>query len=217
MEQAEAESPGARAVMSLAAFYAPGNIPEELFKQSPDIYPPALQPVVASESRLTEAVSALDHLSLADFDPAERTFSVHRLVQAAVRDALGSTEAETEWIAAAVMACAAAYPGQDFQHWQAYERLLPHARTAGNIAPEGVGLPLASLLNQAGFYLYNRAAYAEALPLYERALAIWEKALGPGHPSTKRVSANLAAPSGAAKQGLTAINRTGGGGVRAHF
>ena len=49
MEQAEAEAPGARAVLSLAALYAPDNIPEELFKQSPEIYPPALQPVAASE------------------------------------------------------------------------------------------------------------------------------------------------------------------------
>ena len=93
--------------MSLAAFYAPDNIPEELFKQSPEIYPPALQPVVASESRLAEAISALDHLSLADFDPAERTFSVHRLVQAAARDALRKhRKPKTEWIAAAVKACA---------------------------------------------------------------------------------------------------------------
>ena len=36
MEQAEAEAPGARAVLTLAAFYAPENIPEELFKQAPE-------------------------------------------------------------------------------------------------------------------------------------------------------------------------------------
>ncbi len=88
MEQAEAEARGARAVLTLAAFYAPDNIPEELFKQAPEIYPPALQPVAASEARLAEAIGALDHLSLVDFDPKERTFSVHRLVQAATRDAL---------------------------------------------------------------------------------------------------------------------------------
>ncbi len=215
MEQAEAEAPGARSVLTLAAFFAPDNIPEELFKQAPEIYPPELQPLAASKARLAEAISALDHLSLADFDPAKRTFSVHRLVQAAARDALrnqapvrrafslrrllpgarkspsnGNTEAD--WIAAAVKACAAAYPGGDFQHWAAYERLLAHVRAAADIASDDIGPPLADVLNGAGFYLHDQAAYAEAGPLYERALAIWEKALGPDHPDVARALDNLA-------------------------
>jgi NB-ARC domain len=131
MQQAEAEAPGARAVLTLASFFAPDYIPEELFKQKPELYPRALQPVAASEARLAEAISALNHLSLAAFDPKERTVSVHRLVQAAARDALRSAApdrpglADAEWIAAAVKACEAAPPSADFQHWPAYERLLP--------------------------------------------------------------------------------------------
>ena len=192
IEQAEAEAPGARAVMLLAAHYAPDNIPEELFQQSPEIYPPALQPVAASKSRLAEAISALDHLSLIDFDPAERTFSVHRLVQAAASDALERKDAEAKWIAGAVKACAAAYPGSDFQHWQACDRLLPHARTVANIASDDIGPVLARVLDQAGLYLHDRAAHAEALPLFERALAIRERALGPGHPDVAQSLNNLA-------------------------
>ena len=192
MEQAEAEAPGARAVLTLAVFYAPDNIPEELFKQAPEIYPPALQPVAASEARLAEAISALDYLSLVDFDPEKRTFSVHRLVQAAARDALGNGDEEAQWIAAAIKACNAADPGADFQHWAAYERLLAHVRAAAAIASDDIGPPLADALNGAGFYLHHQAAYAEAEPLYERALAIWEKALGPDHPDVALSLNNLA-------------------------
>ena len=192
MEQAEVEAPGARAVLSLAAFYAPDNIPEELFKQSPEIYPPTLQPMVASQPRLAEAISALDHLSLADFDPLERTFSVHRLVQAAARDTFGNLEAKAEWIASAVKACSESLPSAEFKHWSLYERLLPHARAVAGLASDDLGPPLANVLNQVGFYLYGRAAYAEALPLYERALAIREKALGPGHPAVAASLNNLA-------------------------
>ena len=36
--------------------------------------------------------------------------------------------------------------------------------------------------------------YAEAEPLYQRALAIWEKALGPDHPEVATSLNNLAAP-----------------------
>ena len=194
MEQAEAEARGARAVLTLAAFYAPDNIPEELFKQAPEIYPPALQPVAASEARLAEAIGALDHLSLVDFDPKERTFSVHRLVQAATRDALAGQVAsgDAAWITAAVKACAATCPDAGFEHWKAYERLLPHARAAAGLAGDETGAPLANVLNTAGFYLNAQAAYAEAEPLYERALAIWEKALGPGHPNVATALNNLA-------------------------
>ena len=42
----------------------------------------------------------------------------------------------------------------------------------------------AHLLNQGGYYLDDRARYAEAEPLYQRALAMREKALGPDHPHT---------------------------------
>ncbi len=63
IEQAEAKAPGAKAAITFAAFLAPGNIPEELFTQKPEIYPPSLQPLAASLPRLREAISALDRLS----------------------------------------------------------------------------------------------------------------------------------------------------------
>jgi tetratricopeptide (TPR) repeat protein len=53
-------------------------------------------------------------------------------------------------------------------------------------------LEAARLLNQAGFYLFERARYPEAEPLYGRALAIYEKALGPEHPDVARVLENYA-------------------------
>ena len=45
-------------------------------------------------------------------------------------------------------------------------------------------------LNAAGYEAYEQARYAEAEPLYQRALAIREKALGPEHPSTATVLRN---------------------------
>jgi Tfp pilus assembly protein PilF len=38
------------------------------------------------------------------------------------------------------------------------------------------------VLNAVGSYLHDRARYAEAEPLYERALRIWEQGLSPDHP-----------------------------------
>ncbi len=48
----------------------------------------------------------------------------------------------------------------------------------------------ARLLNQAGYYLDEHAQYTEAEPLYQRALAICEKTLGPDHPNTTTIREN---------------------------
>src|SRR4029077_7752782 len=51
--------------------------------------------------------------------------------------------------------------------------------------PNGEG---ASLIDLVGMYYYDRAAYAEARPLFERALEIREKTHGAEHPERRRVS-----------------------------
>ena len=48
------------------------------------------------------------------------------------------------------------------------------------------------MLNQAGIYLYERGRYTDTGPLFERALAIQEKALGPEHPDLAESIDNLA-------------------------
>ncbi len=48
-----------------------------------------------------------------------------------------------------------------------------------------------SLNNLAGLY-HAQGKYAEAEPLYKRALAIWEKALGPEHPDVATSLENYA-------------------------
>jgi hypothetical protein len=191
LQQAEAEAPGARAVLTIAAFFAPDDIPEELFQQQPDLYPPEFQHIVASEARLAEAISALDHISLVDFDAKNRTFSVHSLVQAAIRDELQS-EAIEKWIATAVNACAAAQPGVGIENWDAARRLLPHAQAVTSIASDEIGPPLAYLLDLSGVYLYEHGAYTEAEPLLVRSLSVRQEALNADHPSIALALSNLA-------------------------
>ena len=45
LHQAEQEATGATSLMSLAAFFAPDDIPEELFRQDPALYPRTLRPL----------------------------------------------------------------------------------------------------------------------------------------------------------------------------
>ena len=51
---------------------------------------------------------------------------------------------------------------------------------------------MAQSLNNLALLYYTQGQYAQAEPLYKRSLAIWEKALGPDHPSVATSLENLA-------------------------
>ena len=191
IRQAEARAPGAAAVLSLASFLASDYIPEELYGQSVAQYPLALQPVVGNPVAIEKAIGALARLSLIKFRSEDRSFSLHPLVQAAARDALGAEQ--EAWAGSAVMVVSAAFPNVEFANWHACERLAPHARAAARHAGDAVGKPLALLLNQLAYYFSERAAYVEAESLYRRALAISEKAFAPDDPNVGTLLNNLAA------------------------
>ena len=131
---ADTEAPGAAAMLSLAAFFAPNDIPEELFQQKPGHYPVELTPLVNEPRRLAEALGALDDLSLVDFLPQSRTFSVHRLVQAAARDQLAV--AREAWALHAANALFAAFPEPTQETLQHCARLVAHVRAIVEHVPQ---------------------------------------------------------------------------------
>lgn len=202
LAQAETRGRGAAAILCLAGFYAPDDIPFELFEQEADAYPDDLAPVfengVKAASLRTalsdsinreQALSALGSLSLIILKNETRTLSVHRLVQAACRDLCGADR--EKWIEAAVAAANAAFFSVEFKQWPLCARLTPHVEVVGALARDTTK-SLARLLNQAGYFLAQRAEYARAEPLYRRALAICEIAHDSGHPTVAIPLGNLA-------------------------
>ena len=136
----------------------------------------------------------LTRYSLISRDASARTYSIHRLVQAVIRDRMGK-EAQSLWAERTVRAVNSAFPNVEFSNWHLCGRLIPHAMAcAGSIRYWGFEfVEAARLLNNAGYCQYERPLYAEAEPLYKRALEIFEKSLGEKHPTTVTVSENLAA------------------------
>ena len=144
----------------------------------------------------------MDRETIADErDPAitTETIRLHRLVrEVAAGRCVGEAreEARRAWIE--VMA--AVYPRDVFSNPATW----PRARRLDALALGLVGrrcaaaerrgsARLAILLNSLGQYRQSAlAAYPEARPLFERALAIREKALGPEHPDTATSLNNLA-------------------------
>jgi tetratricopeptide (TPR) repeat protein len=180
-----------------AALLAPEPIPLFLFSEAREMFGEPLASNLAGDG-LDEAVAALRGFALLDReaipderDPAITTDSIrlHRLVRevAAVRrDDLGA-DARRVLIAA----LAEVYPG-DVSDTPA---TWPQARRLDALAMAlvAVDAPLPDSAETAAGYLLNGlalyrqgalAAYAQARPLAERALAIDEKARGPDHPGT---------------------------------
>jgi tetratricopeptide (TPR) repeat protein len=189
--KAEEEAPGACALLCLCSFFAPDAIPEELCHQDFELgtgLSPALgsDPVMdlrttlSDPARVDEALGALDRLSLVTFAPQTRTFTMHRLVQAAARTLLASGEL---WAVAAVVIANAAFPAVEYRTWPICERLLPHALATLAAIPVTYAFSHeVYLANCCARYLVERAEYAAAESLARRALAAGERSFGPNTP-----------------------------------
>ena len=180
----EEASPVAADLLRLVAFLAPDNAPRSLLSEEAEHLPEPLRSVAGDALALDEAVAALRRYSLVE--ATAESLSVHRMVQAVVRDGLSQDEKKS-WAGAAVELVNRAFPYRqnDVATWAGSARLLPYALAAAGHA-EDVGVaPEASgrLLNQAGSYLEVRAQLAEARTAYERALAMDEATYGPDHPT----------------------------------
>jgi tetratricopeptide (TPR) repeat protein len=190
VEQADA---AAADLLRLCAFLAPDAIPEEIISEGADDLGPNLQLVASEPVKLDSAIKELRKYSLVRRDPDAQTFTIHRLVQAVLKDELDK-ETQRQWADRAVQAVNSAFPSVEYETWPECARLLPHALVCAELI-EQWNLSFAEaarLLNQAGIYLSNRGRYLEALPLYQRALTVREQELGPTHPSTAISLNNLA-------------------------
>jgi tetratricopeptide (TPR) repeat protein len=186
--------PLARALLRLAAWFAPNGIPRGIFLANPTIFLEALgESIDASDLAIEEALSELARFSLIRL--TSETVSVHRLLQVVEQDAL-TKEEYPRWLEWAVRLFNAFAPKEpdDVRTWGIWlplrshaETLLEHTQSRGVDAP-----PTALMINQFGMFLYARADYAQAESLIRRALVIIEKDLGPDHPNVAKVLGNLA-------------------------
>jgi tetratricopeptide (TPR) repeat protein len=189
----EKECPAGAKLLNLCAFLAPDDIPRDVISSASNYLPPSLANSVADPIQFDAAVAALRHYSL--IEASGKTLSVHRLVQAVVRDRMNESEQKT-WAAAAVNLVAKVFPREsdDVRTWPECARLIAHALEATQHC-EMLGVanePTAALMNQAGGYLRGRAQFVEARELLGRALAMFERTYGSDHPWVATALNNLA-------------------------
>ena len=192
------KTPGALELLNLCSFLDPESIPLDLIQQVATLPVETLQATslratVADELALDDAIGALRRYSL--MQKADGALTLNRLVQAVARSRMDET-LHQNWLETAVALLYQTYNfnQHDMSTWPACGQLLPHLIFAGDLAEKN-GLEnnqTAFLNNEAGFYLRTFGSYAAARPYLERALTIWEKALGPDDPTTASSLNNLA-------------------------
>jgi tetratricopeptide (TPR) repeat protein len=192
IERLRQESPASVDLLNLCAFLAPNDMPRSALSQAAGHLPEPLAGVVADPLSFDDAIVALRRYSL--LEARGDSLSVHRLVQAVVRDRLDEGE-QRRFAASAVGLVNSSFPfdSDDVGTWPVCASLLPHALAAlghaeaMRAAPEEVG----RLLNQIGLYLRGRADFAEAKAILTRALASGEASHGPDHPTVATRVNNL--------------------------
>ncbi len=206
IEEAARLHPAAEPLIEHMALLAPEPIPLFLLREGGAALGEPLASLLA-EDGLDEAVAALRAFALVDREviaderePEVKTDTIrlHRLVREVAVARLPPEARDGVW-RALVAALAAVYPSGVFNNprsWPRARRLdaLAVALVGGEAGvPEGAEKPASLLLNQLASYRQAAlAAYAQARPLHERALAIRETVLGPEHPHTAASLGNLA-------------------------
>lgn len=187
-QQVQQQNPAAAELLTCCAFLAPDAIPEALLITSAPYLGPVLQELLADLWRYHAAMKNLLAYSLLQRHAETQTLSVHRLVQAVLRE-VQPAEIHREWTRRLLHALDHAFPSHREAHltleqleWG--EKLLPHALLCIN-GPEISCRAKTSLLSKiADYLLYYRGQYAEAEPLLQRALAICEQEFGSSHAET---------------------------------
>ncbi|MGE0023020.1 MAG: tetratricopeptide repeat protein [Hyphomicrobium sp.] len=196
--------PEASIVMGVAALLAPVPLPFSLFSHH-----------LLRSANLDAAFRSLGDVSLIQIAHDTGSFSVHRVVQAIMRDRLaeaGETEHAVR-LANELLTTAMPHQSEDFAHWDTCKALAPHA-----LAVLAQSLDLDVAASRAGVLAYNLAKYlnqvarySEAEPLLKRSLELDEKALGAEHPDTSatlHVLAGLYETQGRYEEAEPLLNRS---------
>src|SRR5262249_7515981 len=84
-------------------------------------------------------------------------------------------------------------PPDDVRSWPVWEPFQPHIAFLVDQADQaGLAEPTARLMNQLGLFLTTKCVFADAEPLFRRALGIDEGTYGPIHPTVAIRLNNLA-------------------------
>ena len=192
-EKVEQTNPAAADLLRLCAFLHPDAIPEEILIDGASALTQALQAAANDVLALDNAIVELRRYSLIRRNLDAKTLTIHRLVQAVLKDTMHESY-HYEWAERAVRVVNVVFPKVQFSTWERCQLYLPHVQLCAELIKQwNMGFPEAArLLNDAGYYLSERGQYPEAEALLKQALTIREKMPSPELADIAQSQNNLA-------------------------
>lgn len=189
-------SPSALALLRVAAFLHPGEIPEEILREAAGELGIELEWRSEAEDPLTDLLEEAARFGLLRFLPSSEAIDLSDQVLQELRQT-SAAEEQADSLGRAIRAVEILFPGApegNPSEWTLCNRLLPHGLIlAETIERDNVATSDASLLlSVVAYYLDLRGQVAAAEPLYRAALAIEESRLGEDHPDLVTLLNNLA-------------------------
>jgi tetratricopeptide (TPR) repeat protein len=186
----ERQLPQARELLRCCAFFGPEPIPTDVFRRGTQAAGGEATAVMSDPILLARAIRELGRFALVTIDG--RSVSVHRLIQALLRDELDDEQqADYRDQVHLILAAAAPKNAADDRQWSQYRELLPH------LTSESTGLALSSKPAVREFalnmmrYLYLSGDLSSCLSVAERFIARWTEDSGADSPDVLHAERHL--------------------------
>ena len=186
----ESQLPQAQELLRLFAFFGPEPIPRDMFLKVARPAAIPLASVISDPILLARAIRELGRFALVTLDG--RWVSVHRLVQALLRDEL-TPEEQVAYRREVHLILAAAAPKtpDDVNSWSRYGDLLPHVASDSTELARSSEPAVRQLALNTIRYLYQSGDYTSCLTLTERFIEQWTNDSGPESPDVLQAQRHL--------------------------
>ncbi len=169
--------PQAQELLRCCAFFGPEPIPREVFRQGVQLSGSSLASVISDPILLSRAIRELGRFALVTLDG--RSISVHRLIQALLRDELSPEEQAAYRRDVHLILAAAPSNPDDPASWQRYSELLPHVTSDFTELAKSQDPRVRELARNMMRYLHQSGDYTSCLALADRFIEQWTKDSGP--------------------------------------
>ena len=183
-------------VLEVCSFLDPNLIPEEIFThtQTNNFLNDGLAALVDDPFLWPEVLEALSDYSLVKRDTSNKSLSIHRLVQAVIRDLL--TEDNKKLLVDSLAKALDSLSNDDAEdpnNWPTYQRLLPSVTSLFNFTKfyQSNVIEAAYLFHPFGIYCYKQALFPQSLDFSNLVLKIKKQCFGNKHPDIANTFINI--------------------------
>ena len=173
----ERQLPQALDLLRCCAFFGPEPIPSDVFRRGTQATGTRVASLISDPILRSRAIRELGRFALVTIDG--RSVSVHRLIQALLRDELDPAEQAAYRNEVHLILAAAAPPDpSDQDQWPRYRELLPHVAAASTELDRSREPAVRAFALNMMRYLHQSGDFTSCLALTERFITQWAKDSG---------------------------------------